>query len=537
MRDAKPPAALRRMTARVGCQCSVGSGRRRYTGSMEEFFEDSEIFVTGGSGVVGKALIEKLLRSCHVRRIYVLLRPRRQMTADQRLLRLRQATVFHVLVAEKPQELDKVVAVPGDVSLPGLGIDPAMRERMRGVSLVYHCAATVRFDEPLRVALRLNVGGTLEALKFAEGLPNLRAFVHVSTFYSNPYLKRVEPKYYSSPMDWRLCLRLLEEVADDGMLNALTRKLIVGFPNTYTFTKNLAESLVNDYRHRLPLIVYRPSIALKISLSYFFLRLTIRRLVFSPSLMGAMGLFALVGAGILKTVYLGKDIRLDITPQDIGIKSMLCYTKRGSEIYQRGPPDELPVYLSSSCTHLPHTFTQIAEQMDTLDLWRDVAFGKNLMIPGCHYTDRRWVYQLLVFTKQILPAATIDLLLRLCGQKPVLMSAVRKAYQTLEVMQPFMFNNYDSPGVTDMDLLSKEHAGTPFNLDAFNHPDIHGLVIQCCGEMLLSIRTHLLREDPSTLKRSKIILRTKVILYRLFRLFLLYKLMRWLWTSYSSQLL
>ncbi|XP_039233540.1 fatty acyl-CoA reductase wat isoform X2 [Drosophila yakuba] len=235
-------------------------------GEMEEFFEDSEIFVTGGSGVVGKALVEKLLRSCSVRRIYVLLRPRRQLTAEQRLVRLRQATVFHVLAAEKPQELDKIVAVPGDVSLPGLGIEPAMMQRMRCVSLVYHCAATVRFDEPLREALRLNVGGTLEALKFAETLPQLRAFVHVSTFYSNPYLRRVEPKYYSSPMDWRLCLRLIDEVPDDGLLNAVTRKLIVGFPNTYTFTKNLAESLVNDYRHRLPVIVYRPSIAFRSSL-------------------------------------------------------------------------------------------------------------------------------------------------------------------------------------------------------------------------------------------------------------------------------
>jgi len=51
----------------------------------------------------------------------------------------------------------------------------------------------------------------------------------------------------------------------------------------------------------------------------------------------------------------------------------------------------------------------------------------------------------------------IDLLLRIFGQKPMLMSAVRKAYQTLEVMQPFMFNNYDSPGVTDMVSLSKEN--------------------------------------------------------------------------------
>lgn len=242
----------------------------------------------------------------------------------------------------------------------------------------------------------------------------------------------------------------------------------MGFPNTYTFTKNLAESLVNDYRHRLPLIVYRPSIGEHL-LSVSSLLLIPPPAVlfavedpspgFSPSLMGAMGLFALVGAGVLKTVYLGRNVRLDITPQDLAIKSILCYAKQGYELYQQGPPAELPVYLSSSCGQVPHTFTEMAEQMDDLNLWPDAAFGKNLMIPGCHYTDRRWIYQFLVFTKQIVPALIIDLLLRICGQKPQLMGVVRKAYQTLEVMQPFMFNNYDSPGITDKERLTKENEG------------------------------------------------------------------------------
>ncbi|XP_017096210.2 fatty acyl-CoA reductase wat [Drosophila bipectinata] len=496
--------------------------------NVVEFFEDSEIFITGGSGVVGKALIEKLLRSTRVRRIYVLLRPKKQFTAEQRLTRLRQATIFHVLAKERPQELDKLVAVPGDVSHPGLGIHPEWLAQMKGVSVVYHCAATVRFDEPLRVALRLNVAGTLEALKFAEQLPRLRIFVHVSTFYSNPYLKRVEPKYYSSPMDWKLCLRLLDEVRDDNLLDALTRKLHVGFPNTYTFTKNLAESLVNDYRHRLPLIVYRPSIVL--------FAVDDPSPGFSPSLMGAMGLFALVGAGILKTVYLGRDIRLDITPQDMGIKSMLCYTQKGSDLYQqKDAPKELPVYMSSSCTHVPHTFTQVAEQMDILDLWGDAAFEKNLMIPGCHYTDRRWVYLFLVFTKQILPAILVDGLLTIFGQKPVLMGIVRKAYQTLEVMQPFMFNNYESPGVTEKETLTNENKGTEFHLDAFNHPDINSLVVRASRDMVHSIRTHLLHEDPRTLKRSQRILKIKVVLYQALRLFLLYKILRWLWGSYLKE--
>lgn len=161
---------------------------------MTEFFENSEIFITGGSGVVGKAIIEKLLRSCNVRRIYVLLRPKRQLSADQRLRKVKQARIFQVLNVEKPNEVDKLIAIPGDVALPGLGIDEEHLQMLQRVSIIYHCAATVRFDEPLRVALRLNLGGTLEALKIAEKLQHLRIFVHISTFFSNPYLKQVEPK-------------------------------------------------------------------------------------------------------------------------------------------------------------------------------------------------------------------------------------------------------------------------------------------------------------------------------------------------------
>ncbi|XP_023037073.1 fatty acyl-CoA reductase 1 isoform X3 [Drosophila willistoni] len=424
-----------------------------------EFFENSEIFVTGGSGVVGKALIEKLLRSCNVRRIYVLMRTRHHLGAEERLQKMRKAHIFHVLRKERPEQLDKLVAISGDVSLPGLGLDQAAKELMSEVTFVYHCAATVRFDEPLRKALRLNVGGTLEAIKFAQTLKNLRMFMHVSTFFSNPYLERVEPKHYSSPMDWRTCLRLVDKIQDDDLLDALTRnvhsRIIVGFPNTYTFTKNLAESLINDYREQLPVVVYRPSIVL--------FAVNDPSPGFAPSLMGAMGLFSLVGTGILKTVYLGKNIHLDITPQDIGIKSMLCYTQSAYNSYhQSDPPKDLLVFQCSSRTHIPHTFTEMAEQMDNLSLWEAMPFQKSLLLPGCHYTDKRWLYQFLVFTKQILPALLVDMLLSLCGRKPVVLGIVRKAYLTLEVMKPFMFNNYLSPGTTNVKYLIDYNRGSLF---------------------------------------------------------------------------
>ncbi|XP_017871242.1 PREDICTED: fatty acyl-CoA reductase 1 [Drosophila arizonae] len=492
------------------------------TQTLREFFEDSEIFVTGGSGVVGKALIEKLLRSTNVRRIYVLLRSRGQLNAEQRLAKLRDAKVFQVLRAQKPQELNKLIAIPGDVSLPQLGIDPNHLKQLDQVSIVFHCAATVRFDEPLRVALQLNVGGTLEALKFAEQLRHLRIFVHVSTFFSNPYLKRVEPKWYGSPMDWRLCLRLLDEIKDDNILDTLTRKLIVGFPNTYTFTKNLAESLINDYRTRLPVIVYRPSIVL------FAVREPLPG--FAPSLMGAMGLFSLVGAGLLKTVYIRRSVYLDITPQDMGIIGMIYYTKCGYEAYREGTPKELLIYQTSSKTHIPYTFIQMASHMDIKNLWYSAAFLKNLGVPGCHYTENRFVYKFLFITKQLLPAILVDLLLRLFGRPPALLAIQRKLYHTLEVMKPFLFNNYDSPGVTDFKGMIKEIKGTEFDI-SYEYESAHDkerLTI-ACKNMIQSIRHDLLNEDPSTLARAQMIMRIKNAIYNALRLYLLYKLLRWLW--------
>jgi alcohol-forming fatty acyl-CoA reductase len=54
--------------------------------SLKKFYEDSEIFITGGSGYIGKVLIEKLLRSCtRVKKIYLLMRTRKGKSVDDRV--------------------------------------------------------------------------------------------------------------------------------------------------------------------------------------------------------------------------------------------------------------------------------------------------------------------------------------------------------------------------------------------------------------------------------------------------------------------
>lgn len=53
--------------------------------SINDFFQDAVIFVTGGTGFLGKALVEKLLRSCDgIKSIYILLRPKRGQNSEER---------------------------------------------------------------------------------------------------------------------------------------------------------------------------------------------------------------------------------------------------------------------------------------------------------------------------------------------------------------------------------------------------------------------------------------------------------------------
>ena len=56
--------------------------------------------------------------------------------------------------------------------------------------------------------------------------------------------------------------KLLEasEWMDDQVFDVLTEKIISDRPNTYTFTKSLAEYLISQECRDLPLAIVRPSI-------------------------------------------------------------------------------------------------------------------------------------------------------------------------------------------------------------------------------------------------------------------------------------
>lgn len=71
----------------------------------------------------------------------------------------------------------------GDCMAEDLGLSEEDRNLIiENVSFIYHCAATIRFDEQLKKAVLLNTRGTRDILKLAKECKKLDVTVFSNTF-------------------------------------------------------------------------------------------------------------------------------------------------------------------------------------------------------------------------------------------------------------------------------------------------------------------------------------------------------------------
>lgn len=83
--------------------------------------------------------------------------------------------LFWRLRTEFPSFRSKVSAVTGDISLPGLGLDDTDRALLvKTVQIMFHGAATVRFDEHIKMAVKINVLGVRDIIKLAKEMKQLK---------------------------------------------------------------------------------------------------------------------------------------------------------------------------------------------------------------------------------------------------------------------------------------------------------------------------------------------------------------------------
>ncbi|XP_026685712.1 putative fatty acyl-CoA reductase CG5065 isoform X2 [Diaphorina citri] len=186
---------------------------------IQEFYRGASVFVTGGTGFMGKTLTEKLLRACpHLERVYLLVRPKKGKTVSERLDELFEDRLFSRLKAEVPHFRSKISVVTGDVSLPGLGLSAADRAVLRrNVTVVFHGAATVRFDENIKVAIAINIFGVQAMLELAKEMKHLKSFVHVSTAYTHCPRQEIDEVFYPPPYDYKDFMELVMSRSDDNL--------------------------------------------------------------------------------------------------------------------------------------------------------------------------------------------------------------------------------------------------------------------------------------------------------------------------------
>lgn len=74
----------------------------------------------------------------------------------------------------QPESLKKLVPINGDVTKHELGISPLDQNTLiNNVSIVFHSAATVKFDEALKLSVAMNLLGTKRLVELSYSMTKL----------------------------------------------------------------------------------------------------------------------------------------------------------------------------------------------------------------------------------------------------------------------------------------------------------------------------------------------------------------------------
>jgi HAD superfamily hydrolase (TIGR01490 family) len=262
------------------------------------------VLVTGATGFVGEALLERLLFDLPETRVALLVRARGMTPAAQRVEHLLAGAAFGRLRDRDGAEAVKalvgtrITVIEGDLDhVPPLPGD---------LDVVIHCAGEVSFDPPIDEGFATNLGGTLNLLAAVEASGSRPHYVHVSTAYvAGRQQGHIREGRLEHSVDWRYeadlasQLRARVEVesrtaerlaefsneaekqhdvtgassvsaeAEKRRAQWVSKALVdagrergrsLGWTDCYTFTKAMAERAVEETAVHLPVTVLRPSI-------------------------------------------------------------------------------------------------------------------------------------------------------------------------------------------------------------------------------------------------------------------------------------
>lgn len=250
--------------------------------SVRPYLRGKTILLTGGTGFLGKVVVERLLRVApEIERIYLLIRDSRDPAAVRFETEVLPAGVFEMQAGMEGDRWpsfirEKVVPVAGDISQLRLGLaDDDFAMLTQHVDIVINSAASVAFDAPLNEALLHNTRSTQYVAEFARACRSA-VLVHISTAFaagkqSGRILEGPLPDVSTQHLAdleelTRSILEAGESAVDPRETKArlveagMTRARNVGWHDTYTYTKALGEMTIAQHRGTVPTAIVRPSI-------------------------------------------------------------------------------------------------------------------------------------------------------------------------------------------------------------------------------------------------------------------------------------
>lgn len=397
--------------------------------SIPEFYEGKNVLITGATGFMGKVVLEKLLRSCPaVKAVYVLVRPKAGQAPQQRVDEMVICKLFDRLRDEQPDFEKKIIAVSGELTHPGLGLDEMDQERLADcVHVVFHCAATVRFSELLKDAVKLNVIATQQLLALAHRMKKLEVFVHLSTAYAYCNRKRIEEVIYSPPVDPKKLIDCLEWM-DDSLVEDITPKVLGDQPNTYTYTKAMAEYVLQQEGGNLNIAIIRPSIVGASWKEPFP--------GWIDNFNGPSGLFIAAGKGILRTMRASNNAVADLIPVDVVVNATLA-SAWYSAVHR---PKNIMVYNCTTGGTNPFHWGEVGYCIN-------VSFKMNpleqaLRRPNVNLRSNPLLHQYWIAVSHTIPALLFDTFLRLTGQKPRMMKIITRLHKAMILMEYFTSHSW-----------------------------------------------------------------------------------------------
>ncbi|XP_020290991.1 putative fatty acyl-CoA reductase CG5065 isoform X1 [Pseudomyrmex gracilis] len=461
---------------------------------LQQFYAGQTIFITGATGFIGIVLLEKLLRSfTDICKIYILIRPKKEQSIESRLNELFENRLFDRVKREVQNFRHKVVPISGDLYNENLGLSEHDRNiLMREVSIVFHVAGIVRFDEEIHQLITLNVYSIKKLLTLVKHMPKLQAFLYTSTLYSNSHLKNIDERFYPCPIDPDYLIKLLRNLSRKEFNEKISQFIAeTQYTNSYTFSKAVAETLLFKKSENVPLGIFRPSIVAPTADEPF---------AGWTNSYGGLMLFSLfIQSGIMRVVLCNSNARAQIVPVDITVNALIASAWDVHNHFRECKNNfKLKIYnciISADGIKWRKFFNSITTSSTVYPsndiLWEPMTF----------LISQKIIYQIYILFCHLLPAILLNILGIVTGHRPRMLKVYQKTHTVMKILSPFTLNDWicSNRNVQMMwnRLSTQDQQLFDFNMKNF---DWETYFHNFCK----SVRLDLLKQNDSTLESARI---------------------------------